>query len=129
MPNPKVDTAAVFKTTVVDPDYADYKGAPTDLRRAYHLALGLFHLRDWTFWEHGTTLGYGPKDIRQYQSYLESQCRDFGYIRDLANVIKHAELDPRKRPSTQMVGLANTEVSSAAFQTGAFDSSAFQTQM
>jgi hypothetical protein len=128
MTNPKVESAGGFKATVVNPDYADYKAAPTDLRRAYHLALGLFHLRDWTFWEHGKTLGYGPKDIGKYQKYLEGQCAEFGYIRDLANAIKHAELDPSKKRSTQMVGLANTSITSPAFQPNAFQADAFQTQ-
>ena len=121
-----VETAAVFKRTVVDRDYADYKAAPSDLRLAYHLALGLFHLRDWTFWEHGDTLGF--KNIGDYQDHLENRCPDFGYMRDLANAVKHAELDPSKKPSTQMVGLANTELSFAAFQPGAFQADAFQTE-
>jgi hypothetical protein len=47
---------------------------------------------------------------------------------DLANAVKHKELDASKRPSTQMVGLANTEVSMAALQPGAFQGNAFQTR-
>jgi hypothetical protein len=96
---------------------------------SYHLALGLFHLRDWTFWEHSSEAGWPYGGLNVYQKYLESRCQYFGYIRDLANAVKHAELDPNKgKPSTEMVGLVNTEVSFAAFQSGAFQSNAFQTR-
>jgi len=44
----KVDTVRDFKE-IVDEDYKDYKACHTNLRLAFHLALGLFHLRDWTF--------------------------------------------------------------------------------
>jgi len=100
---------------VVDQDYADYKQNPTSLRLAYHLAVSLFHLRDWTFAEHSGA-GNWPyaTTIGDYQRDLENLCGDFGYMRDLA-------MDASKKPSTQMVGLANTEVSMAskgnAFQT------------
>ena len=124
----KVETAAAFKRVVVDKDYQDYKSEPTNLRRAYHLALGLFHLRDWTFWEHSGDRNWAHQNKGAYQTYLEQQCQDFGYIRDLANAVKHAELDPKKKPSTQMVGLANTAILSAAFQSNAFQQNAFQTR-
>jgi hypothetical protein len=68
-------------------------------------------------------------NLSGYQRDLETICGDFGYIRDLANSVKHAELDPKQKPSTQMVGLANTEISQAAFQPGVFQSNAFQTQI
>jgi hypothetical protein len=124
----KVETSAGFKKTVVDQDYSEYKSDPANLRRAYHLALGLFHLRDWTFWEYSGEPNWPHNTLGDYQTYLEQQCNDFGYIRDLANAIKHAELDPKKKPSTRMVGLANTAVSSAAFQADGFQNDAFQTQ-
>ena len=128
MDRTKVQTAGDFKE-IVDEDYLAFKSDPTNLRLAYHLALGLFHLRDWTFWQHGgdpsCPFSSGGGD---YQNFLEQQCSDFGYMRDLANAVKHHDLDPRKKPSTQMVGLANTEVSSAAFQPGVFQADAFQTR-
>jgi len=124
----KVETAAAFKRVVVDPEYNDYKSNPTDLRRAYQLALALFHLRDWTHWENDGKPNWPHKTLGDYQTYLEGQCKEFGYIRDLANSVKHAELDAKKKRSTQMVGLANTQVSFAAFQPDAFQNNAFQTQ-
>ena len=48
----KIVNSGEYKFQVVDRDYADYKQDPTSLRLAYHLAVSLFHLRDWTFAEH-----------------------------------------------------------------------------
>ncbi len=123
----KVTNSVEYKTQVVDQDYAEYKRDPTNLRLAYHLAVSLFHLRDWTFAEHSGDVSwpYGPT-MGQYQQALEGSCGDFGYMRDLANCIKHKDLDQSKKPSTQMVGLANTEVQMASFQPGTFQSNAFQ---
>ncbi len=125
----KVDTSTGLKRLVVDQDYTDYKRDPTNLRLAYHLTVSLFHLRDWTFWQYGHTANWPySRTVGAYQSDLEKICTDFGYIRDLANAVKHAELNPSQRPSTQMVGLANTEISMSAFQPGAFQDDAFQTR-
>ena len=112
----KVVNSGEYKFQVVDQDYADYKQDPTSLRLAYHLAVSLFHLRDWTFAEHSGAANW------PYATTIGN------YQRDLANAVKHKELDASKRPSTQMVGLANTEVSMAAFQPGAFQGNAFQTR-
>jgi hypothetical protein len=46
MSHNKVETARDFKTIVVDADYEAFKAEPLNLRLAYHLALGLFHLKD-----------------------------------------------------------------------------------
>jgi hypothetical protein len=104
----KVETAKDFKA-LVDEDYVAYKAKPLDLRFAYHLALGLFHLRDWTFFQYsgGPRWPY-KKKLEKYQEALEGQLSEFGYMRDLANSVKHAKLNPKWKPSTQMVGLANT---------------------
>jgi len=124
----KVETAAEFKRVVVNNDYREYKAAPTDLRRAYHLALGLFHLRDWTFWQYRGEPNWPHRTVEHYQKHLQTRCQYFGYMRDLANAVKHAELDPKKKPSIQMIGLANAEVSFGGVQPDAFQSNAFQTR-
>jgi CRP/FNR family transcriptional regulator, cyclic AMP receptor protein len=125
----QVANSGEYKFQVADQDYADYKQNPTSLRLAYHLAVSLFHLRDWTFAEHSSAANWPyATTIGNYQRDLENLCGDFGYMRDLANAVKHKELDVSKKPSTQMVGLANTEVSMAAFQPGAFQGNAFQTR-
>ena len=50
----RIQSASDFKQSIVNPNYTDHKSDPIDLRHAYHLAVSLFHLRDWTFWEYGS---------------------------------------------------------------------------
>src|SRR6266567_5811146 len=123
----RITNSAEFKTQVLDQDYADYKRDLTNLRLAYHLAVSLFHLRDWTFAEHSSAANWPyASTVGGYQRDLENLCAEFGYMRDLANAVKHKDVDPSKKPSTQMVGLANTGISMAALQPGAFQDNAFQ---
>jgi hypothetical protein len=124
MSRTKIETARDFKA-IVDEDYAAYKAEPLNLRLAFNLALGLFHLRDWTLLQYSGEPNWRPGD---YQLALELRCPQFGYMRDLANAVKHGVLDPKKKPSTQMVGLANTSISHGAFQSNAFQNDAFQTR-
>jgi hypothetical protein len=122
----RVATARDFKG-LVEEDYAAYKAAPLDLRLAYHLALGLFHLSDWSFWQYRGEPGWPyKKELGKYQKELEGICSDFGYVRDLANSVKHAVLDGT-RASTKMVGLSTTQVQPPAFSSKVF-SRAFQTK-
>lgn len=119
----KISNAVEFKK-FVDLDYADYITNAEDLRKALHLALGLFHLRDWTFSEYEGNISFPFKSVgKDYQQYLEGQCSKFGVIRDIANATKHYTLD--KNPSTKMVSLANVEVTVGAFQSNAFQGNAF----
>lgn len=122
-----VDNAASFRRVVVERDYADYKSDPLDVRRAYHLALSLFHLSDWTFQEFGQLGNWKfGRDTSVYQGQLEAGCREFGYIRDVANAVKHCVLERKTR--TQMTGAKDVVVAGAAFDPGAFEASAFQTK-
>ena len=119
----KVQTAAEFKRIVVDPDYAELQTKPVRPEALLPLSprtvpssrLDLQSVQGAPNWPH--------KTLTDYQIFLEQQCSSFGYIRDLANAVKHAELD---RPSTQMIGLANTELSGPAFQPGAFQNIPFE---
>ena len=111
----EIETAADFKTHIVDEEYAEFKKREKHLLSAYRLALALFHLRDWTFNQYeGTPNFIWSSATKDYQRYLEKQCDEFRYIRDLANAVKHAKLDPKQR-STLMVGLSNTGVSPGGF--------------
>ena len=78
-PKAKVVNSGEYKFQVVDQDYADYKRDPTSLRLAYHLAVSLFHLRDWTFAEHSGPANWPyATTIGNYQRDLENLCGDFG---------------------------------------------------
>ncbi|MGC2077335.1 MAG: cyclic nucleotide-binding domain-containing protein, partial [Xanthobacteraceae bacterium] len=77
----KIVNSGEYKFQVVDRDYADYKQDPTSLRLAYHLAVSLFHLRDWTFAEHSGAANWPyATTIGNYQRDLENLCGDFGYM-------------------------------------------------
>lgn len=127
MPPDRIDTSVLFKREVVEQDLSDYLAEPLNLRRAFHVAIGLFSLRDWTKKEYPNIVrAYASHAGGNYQDYLERRCQSFAYIRDLANSAKHATLSD---PSTEMVGLANTaiQVAIGGFQPGAFQSNAFAT--
>ena len=112
----EIQTAVDYKTHIVDEEYAEFKKREKHLLSAYRLAQALFHLRDWTFNQYAGTPNFRfSSPGKDYQKYLEDQCDKFGYMRDLANAVKHAELDPNMRPSTTMTSLANTGVSPGAF--------------
>ena len=125
MPLTKVETARDFKA-IVDEDYAAYKAEPLNLRLAFHLALGLFHLKDWTYWQYSNDPRWPLKKKKAYQKALEKRCPEFGYMRDLANAVKHAEAT--QDPSTAMGSLGATRLAQAAFQSNAFQGNAFQTR-
>jgi hypothetical protein len=74
----KVTNSAELKAQVVDQDYAEHKRNPTNLRMSYHLAVSLFHLRDWTFAEHSATANwrYGAT-LGDYQRALEGHLQRF----------------------------------------------------
>jgi len=48
---------------------------------------------------------------KAYQKALEKHCPEFGYMRNLANVVKHAEAT--QNPSTQMGSLSATRLARA----------------
>ncbi|HUI19727.1 MAG TPA: hypothetical protein VLZ74_01595 [Methylocella sp.] len=48
----QLNTAADFWLAIVVPDYSDYFAAETDLRRALHASISLFHMSDWVFHTH-----------------------------------------------------------------------------
>jgi hypothetical protein len=45
-----------FWREIVVPDYNDFAAKIGDLRRAFHCAISLFHLSDWVYVAHGTSI-------------------------------------------------------------------------
>jgi hypothetical protein len=125
MTRTKVETARDFKA-LVDEDYAAYKVEPLNLRLALHLALGLYHLKDWTHWQYSNDPRWPLKKKKAYQKVLEERCPGFGYMRDLANAVKHAEAT--QDASTQMGELSATHVAEAVFDPKVFNPNIFQTR-
>lgn len=100
----QLNTAADFWLEMVVPDCSDYLAAETNLRRALHASISLFHMSDWVFHTHEVqvrtafTFTDGNSNIRpvatasEFAKALEQQNADFGRIRGIANAAKHLEL-------------------------------------
>ena len=71
MTRTKAETARDFKA-IVDEDYAAYKAEPLNLRLAFHLALGLFLLKDWTYWQYSNDPRWPLKKKKAYQKMQHS---------------------------------------------------------
>jgi hypothetical protein len=99
-PQTTIRTPNDFRVHIMEPDYAAFERAPTDLRIAFHAAASLFHLRDWIAFAQCVSPA-------QLQSELENRCDLFGVIRDVANASKHLRL---KRHSTSVLDAGDIRV-------------------
>src|SRR5215475_6535814 len=112
----QIDTYSKYKQQVVERDFREFMAARADLRKAWHCAGSLFHLHEWSCAVH-------------FANSLGQIYPDFQLVRDIANASKHFVLRAppagRSHPSGMPSHAANTYVSGAAFQLGAF-SNAFQ---
>jgi hypothetical protein len=96
-----ITTPSEFRNQIMEPDYAAFERAPTDLRLAFHTAASLLHLRDWV--AHAQSIHPG-----QLQTDLEKRCKYFGLIRDVANAGKHLVLT--QKPSTSMTNAGDVQL-------------------
>ncbi len=121
----RVTTPREYFDGIVKPDYDDFRADTSNLRGAFHLANSLFNLRDWTFahfsksgesTHDGQTYKFGG-DEGAYNATLESLCREFGHIRDVANASKHMAL---KKVSTTAKHATNTSSSSTGYGQGPY---------
>jgi hypothetical protein len=106
----KIDTYGDFKTSVVEPDYEDFKADKSNLRKAWHCAGSLFHFHDWVYKAHKITIDakYTYKDDKgvikpvtsheHFANSLGQKHTDFQLIRGIANVMPIAFLQIRQRP-------------------------------
>jgi hypothetical protein len=113
-----VQTSVDFFRQVLEPDYRECIAAPADLRKAFHAAASLFHLRDWI----AATESPNPtkEELKKLQSDLQAKlvarCEFFAIIRDVANASKHLKLI--MKPSTSVTGAADIrsqEIATAAY--------------
>jgi hypothetical protein len=103
-------TATDFWEVMVEPDFAECKGDPTNLRAALHAASSLFHMHDWVWLSHRSAVELtfptfvgktgAPETVTnasRFANALEDQYPDFSRIRGVANAGKHLQLTkPRK---------------------------------
>jgi hypothetical protein len=113
-----VQTAVDFFKQILEPDYRECIAAPADLRKAFHAAASLFHLRDWVAatGSPNPTKGELKKLQSDLQAKLEGRCGLFAIIRDVANASKHLKLTIN--PSTSVTGAADIrsqEIATAAY--------------
>jgi hypothetical protein len=68
-----IDTYEDFKTSVAEPDFQEFMADKGNLRKAWHCAGSLFHLHDWVYGAHKTSIDakYTYKD----DGGLEGHCR------------------------------------------------------
>jgi hypothetical protein len=113
-----------------------------NLRKAWHCAGSLFHLHEWVYAAHKSSIDakYTFVDhngrtqsvscAAHFANSLGQKCPEFELIRGIANSSKHFELRPVPPGRISSPGMpsaaANTYVSGVAFQPGAFQSNAFQ---
>ncbi len=117
---------------MVEPDYAECVARPADLRAAFHAAISLFHMHDWMWRTHESTVsanftlidGNGRQvrvhDAASFASSLEQQCEDFGRIRSIANAAKHLELRDIRPVPNAASHAANTAVQTTGWGQGGF---------
>jgi len=137
----QIDTYSKYKQQVVERDFREFMAARADLRKAWHCAGSLFHLHEWVYAAHKAAIDAKYTFVDDNGSIRPVSCAvhfanslgqiypDFQLVRGIANASKHFVLRAppagRSHPSGMPSHAANTYVSGAAFQLGAF-SNAFQ---
>ena len=137
-----IDTYEDFKTSVAEPNFQEFMAGKDNLRKAWHCAGSLFHLHDWVYGAHKTSIDakYTYKDdggitqpvtrVEHFANSLGQAHPDFQLIREIANASKHFSLRTpppgRKDPPGMPSHAANTYVVGTVFQPGVFQSNAFQ---
>jgi hypothetical protein len=139
----RVATYRDFKSEVVGTDFREFMADRGNLRKAWHCAGSLFHLHDWVYAAHKSSIDarYTFVDdnghTRQvscavhFANSLGQSHPNFQLVRGIANASKHFVLKTppagRANPSGMPSHATNTYVEGTAFQPGAFQSDAFQT--
>jgi hypothetical protein len=88
----KIASAREYFDDVVVPDFDDFIGDTTSLRKAFHCANSLFHLHDWVISEHPEAF-QNCKTARDLAKFLATQSSDFLIVKDLANATKHMHIN------------------------------------
>jgi len=128
----KFQSADEFWLGMVVPDYNESQNNQGDLRAALHAAISLFHMSDWVFEEHRSTIccmfTFNDKNLKQqavndsksFANALEQVERNFALIRGIANAAKHLALrDIRPHPDAPSHS-ANTASQSLGWGEGGY---------
>jgi hypothetical protein len=92
-----IQNSTQFLKEVVEPDYHEAIHNPLSLRHAYHLAVGLFSLRDWVLLDFSSNPGwpYGRNKMR-FQKELEGLCPEFSIISEVTHSARNLRLQKMK---------------------------------
>jgi hypothetical protein len=138
-----INTYSDFKREVVDADFKDFMADDSgNLRKAWHCAGSLFHIHDWVYAAHKTSIDakytfVNDKNQTQavsrashFANSLGQQHPNFELIRGIANASMHCVLKTPPPGRIIQPGMpssaANTYVTDTVFQPGAFQRNAFQ---
>ena len=125
-------TSMDFWSEVVVPDCTEYRADQENLRRALHCAISLFHMHDWVFHTHGSSvrsiftftdkIGAITKvsSPTHFANALEQQNDDFGRIRGIANAGKHLQLNDIRPVLNAPSNAANTAIQTTGYGQGGY---------
>ena len=128
----RIDDYKKYWNEVVLPDYEDFMSDVGNLRKAFHLAISLFHMTDWLYWgnkEHiDANFTFLDKDansqrVTSESTFSNSICDydpDFELIRGIANASKHLKLQRPGQHAASPTNAANTYVTSTGYGVGSY---------
>lgn len=111
----RISNLEEYWKAVVLRDIEDHIQDSTDLRKAMHVAISLYHVWDWG--KEGFT------DWPDHKAFYD-RSEDFRYLRDICNAFKHLQLDYDRR-QTAMRSAEDIRRHQGAFDSKAFDNEAF----
>ena len=131
-----IATPQDFWDYVVVPDYDDSVTNVDDLRKAFHCAISLFHMADWIYITHQTTihatfyfnsrklLGSNvPMLVTRVSEFADSISDahpNFELIRRIANSVKHLSLTGQSPHTNAPSNASNTSVQTTGYGVGGF---------
>jgi hypothetical protein len=106
----KLESAKDFFDKILEPERDKFFAEPSNFFSVYCLVSALFHIHEWIFHFNKTqiTEKYAcvSRSHELWQNVVEINVPDAKFMRDLANSMKHVEID--RRPSTNVNHIANT---------------------
>lgn len=126
----QIQTPKEFWDGIVVPDYNAFVAKTDDLRLAFHCAIALFHMADWVYVMHQSTINAtftfvdGAKGVRpvirsgHFANSLGQAHPDFELVRQIANAAKHLDLDGKSHHANAPTHAANVFVRTMSWVSG-----------
>lgn len=123
-----ISSAWDFWTKIAQPDYSDFHASPSDLRKASHVSVSLFHVSDWVWGDYKREPQriFGTATLSDLRKYIvANQCGDFGLIRDIADGSRHFRLDQPTATTRTVYSATDVTVHSTGFGEGRYGEGTF----